>query len=452
MKALRFIVWLLPVFLVLCRTAVADAPADLVAAEYFFDTDLGVGTGVPVVLTSGQTVDTAFDVPATGLAAGWHKLYVRVQDGDGVWSLREGRAFFIQPVIPPPPAALQPVAAEYFFDLDPGLGKGTAVAIPAGPSVDAIVAMDASGVSAGWHLVFVRVIDAGGNWSLVEGRSFYVQPVITAPAVPFIVGLEYFYDTEPGPGAGTRIAIDATATVDAVFSLSPAGLTEGQHTVYVRLLDSNGNWSFRQAGGRFSALDTEFHTVTFTAGPYGSLSGALVQQLPHGTATTAVTATPEYADVFRFAGWTGDVVSSDNPLVVTAVQKNLTIVANFAPIHTQQELDAAVAAAPGPDRDGDGFTDAQELAQGTDPDRYTIPFAAGWNNLSIARAPTDNSANALFPFRLGSVWIWNAAGGYYQVTSTVLPNRGHWVYSPSAGTVEIALPGTVTILPGGRDL
>lgn len=73
-------------------------------------------------------------------------------------------------------------------------------------------------------------------------------------------------------------------------------------------------------------------TVTFQAGTGGTLSGTLVQAVPNGGSTSAVSALP--GSGYTFSNWTGAgfATSTSNPLVIASVQQDLTLTANFAPV------------------------------------------------------------------------------------------------------------------------
>ncbi|MFH1138559.1 MAG: InlB B-repeat-containing protein [Pseudomonadota bacterium] len=70
------------------------------------------------------------------------------------------------------------------------------------------------------------------------------------------------------------------------------------------------------------------YTVTFLAGPNGSLNGATAQSVFHGFNTTPVEAVP--GPGYHFAGWTGDHAGTENPLTLANVTSDLTVTANFA--------------------------------------------------------------------------------------------------------------------------
>lgn len=74
----------------------------------------------------------------------------------------------------------------------------------------------------------------------------------------------------------------------------------------------------------------ELHTVRFEAGPGGGLDGNTVQTISHGGTAAPVTALPLLG--YQFTGWTvdGAPFSTDNPLSISAVTGDLTVVAQFA--------------------------------------------------------------------------------------------------------------------------
>jgi hypothetical protein len=73
------------------------------------------------------------------------------------------------------------------------------------------------------------------------------------------------------------------------------------------------------------------YTVRFEAGADGSISGSTEQRVDSGASCTAVTASPNSG--CHFVVWTGSggFNSTTNPLTVTNVISDMTIIANFAP-------------------------------------------------------------------------------------------------------------------------
>ena len=65
----------------------------LQAAEWFIDTDPGIGKGTPVSIASAKEISKAIDLTAQNLPSGKHTLFIRVKNNQGVWSHYEGRGF-----------------------------------------------------------------------------------------------------------------------------------------------------------------------------------------------------------------------------------------------------------------------------------------------------------------------------------------------------------------------
>ena len=215
---------------------------NLVKAEYFIGPDPGQGNGTSIPnFTPGDTVSFSFSVPTTSLGNGFHFLSTRVADADGRWTRFETKGFYLSTT---DANTTNIVAAEYYFDSDPGNGNGTAVNIGSPGSVVNFVVNIPVALNPGFHFLSIRVKDEEGKWSLFEQRGFYKVPS-PENAEP-IVAIEYFYDTDPGFGNGTRLAVNQPGdTVDQTFLVPvPTGLSQGEHLLAIRAKDQAGHWSF----------------------------------------------------------------------------------------------------------------------------------------------------------------------------------------------------------------
>ena len=145
---------------------------EIVQAEYFFDTDPGVGNGTAVTITTpADTVTLQANANTTGLSVGPHYFCMRTKNVKGIWSLQQSRMFYVNPV---PPSPNQPVVqAEYFYDTDPGQGNGTAVTIPQGDTVTSTFNLTNPFASGSHYFVF-RTKDNDGTWSLQMSKQFNV--------------------------------------------------------------------------------------------------------------------------------------------------------------------------------------------------------------------------------------------------------------------------------------
>ncbi len=147
--------------------------AQISQAEYFIDADPGEGNGFAIPVGFSNNVDADFNVNTFGLDPGVHSLGVRVKGFDGHWSLYFLQSFTVSNVVEQPNTPV--VAAEYFFDTDPGEGNGEPIIVTVGFDVANDLALNIGNLDEGEHQVFVRVRDFDGHWSLYRGGAFTIE-------------------------------------------------------------------------------------------------------------------------------------------------------------------------------------------------------------------------------------------------------------------------------------
>ncbi|MCX6269326.1 MAG: PKD domain-containing protein [Bacteroidetes bacterium] len=220
---------------------------DIVGAEYFFDTEPGVGSGIPMNIAGGDTVFYATCMPMGSLSPGFHNIYIRVRDTYGRWSLILNNQFYIY-TVSPVTIGSQPsiVKAEYFLNADPGPRNGNPVSLTKGDEVTKDFTALTTGLPIGFHNLSVRAMDSLGKWSISDAEKIYIYAVpgiLPAVVQPKIIAAEYFYDTDPGQGYATAIPFSPTGdsiTMDRFLPVT--GLTVGTHYVYLRTRDEGGKW------------------------------------------------------------------------------------------------------------------------------------------------------------------------------------------------------------------
>jgi hypothetical protein len=219
-------------------------------AEYFFDNDPGFGNGISFPITTGvqilnQTVQANIDAVSPGI----HQLYIRVKNANGHWSLTN-RTMFYKPNVGSTNNTLSAIVqAEYFFDTDPGFGKGTAFPITSGIQLlNQTVQADISNIPSGIHQLYIRVKDANGHWSFTNRTMFYKPNVGSSNGVaPNITKAEYFFDTDPGFGSGINIPITpGIQLLNQTVQANTSSLSPGIHHIYFRVRDAAGKWSISQ--------------------------------------------------------------------------------------------------------------------------------------------------------------------------------------------------------------
>lgn len=132
---------------------------------------------------------------------------------------------------------------EYFFDTDPGFGNGTPVQVTPAPVLDNFnFSANISALSDGFHTLYIRARDDSSRWGHTLQRPFYKLTV--SPPTYGIDLLEYFFNSDPGPGNGTPIQVTPTSELDPFsIALDITSLPDGFNALYFRARNQGGSWS-----------------------------------------------------------------------------------------------------------------------------------------------------------------------------------------------------------------
>lgn len=259
----------------------------IVAGEYFFDTDPGLGNGTPIAVTQADSISLSLSISVTGLSEGFHNLFIRCKDSKNIWSLYEGRVIYIQPADDQTTVVSSIESGEYFFDTDPGVGNGTPLAsFATADSISITRQISVTGLTEGFHNLFIRMKDTANVWSMYEGRIVYVQPVVTQTVVSSITAAEYFFNTDPGVGNGTALASFTEAdSINILRQISTSGLPTGYNNLFIRVKDTMGVWSLYE--GRKFFICTDVLPTPAITGAASVCSGSDLQL--DGTTVTGAT-------------------------------------------------------------------------------------------------------------------------------------------------------------------
>jgi hypothetical protein len=258
---------------------------ELRQAEYFFDTDPGIGNGMDISITAGASVDLNVSVSIVGLSPGFHRVFVRVEDSNNTWSQYEGRTFYIDSTYHDI-SSCQVTGAEYFFDADPGIGNGMAFIFTADDTVTVMQSVTLTGLSSGFHRIFARYQDNNDQWSLYEGRTFYIDTTAQQIASE-IVALEFFVGADPGIGNGSPITIEAGATLDSIYEYIATGLEVGNHAIVVRAKDNLGHWSISESR-QFEVVNCTYAVPNFELSLACTDSIVLINDLSTGVDVNSI--------------------------------------------------------------------------------------------------------------------------------------------------------------------
>ncbi|MCC6690336.1 MAG: PKD domain-containing protein [Bacteroidia bacterium] len=254
------------VFLVsFCILAATLTAQQISKGEYFFDTDPGVGNGTAITVTQSDSIQLNTTVSTGALNPGFHKLVMRFCNVNGVWSHNEARPLYVSAT--PGAVATLISKAEYFFDVDPGKGNGTALAIVAGDSSMYNSTISTGVLTPGFHKLVMRFCNNNNVWSHNEARIVYVSPTPSIGATQ-ITAAEYFFDVDPGVGNGTLATITPGDSALLVAPLPSTGLSVGFHKMCFRFRDSNGKWGHNEARSVYIAPSPPSQSTQIIAAEY----------------------------------------------------------------------------------------------------------------------------------------------------------------------------------------
>ena len=121
--------------LVLLWSATSTLFAQISEMEYFFDVDPGFGnaTTLNTGFTPGDSINLNATIPInSNFSPGVHQLYIRAKNGNK-WGHASKQMFFSTGIYS---NNNDLVAAEFYFDTDPGFGSATPLSISAGDSLN----------------------------------------------------------------------------------------------------------------------------------------------------------------------------------------------------------------------------------------------------------------------------------------------------------------------------
>jgi gliding motility-associated-like protein len=213
----------------------------IVGAEYFIDTDPGIGLATALTVTAGATIDETYTVATSTLNPGIHFLYVRVQHINGIWSHYASRVLVIAPDNSATSTVQTIVNAEYFFDTDPGIGLATALTITAGATIDETYTVATNALNPGIHFLYVRVQHINGIWNHYADRIIVVTPDYSTTNIS---AYEYAFDLDFNPKNGTLVPTDTLVQMDYQGTLDVSALPLGAHLLYTRAVSENNRWGF----------------------------------------------------------------------------------------------------------------------------------------------------------------------------------------------------------------
>jgi hypothetical protein len=279
----------------LLSTNSAISARTITGAEYFVDTDPGVGNAVALAPLDGafdavSELTEASSIIASMLPEGSHRLALRFRDSCGRWGnliFQDVTVAESAHLVPDPPlissnsvAALRTIsAAQYAVDGGPGIplvAKDGTFDSAAEDVAD--FALGVESLSPGSHRFALRFQSSDGSWgndeyldvNVTDSGQLAVDPPLSETNQPpkTLVAAEYFLENDPGPGQATPVAaqdgsFDSTTEMIAELNLNPALLNENGGRIGLRFRDSTGQWgSTLIANVQVYSFDSELPQIT----------------------------------------------------------------------------------------------------------------------------------------------------------------------------------------------
>ncbi len=249
----------------------SSSSSAITQAEYYVDTDPGVGVAASLAFTPVPGVPYALSINIGSITPGTHTLVIRTKDGSKRWSTSYVRSFMVNQ------DARGISRVEYFFDsADPGVGNGQpfTLSAPASASVTGSATSGTSSLSVGTHSVQARAQAGGIEWGVTKAASFTVTNCATAAA--FLYGSSTIT-------AGQSVVVSVGLGGSAPYSLTANGqvqtnLTTGATTFSLTL----------STPGTFTLTPQSIGLAVANACGAGQVSGSAVVTVLPGAACASM--------------------------------------------------------------------------------------------------------------------------------------------------------------------
>ena len=293
--------------------------------EYYWDTDPGIGKGNKMNVSGNNgsiTIDQSLD--CSMLSNGLHTIGIRARS-ENSWSTVYSTTVLVGTV-----ESNEVSLLEYFWDEDPGVGKGKVISVPEGQQGKPFaIDLNTTDLSGGVHKLGLRA-KAGTNWSQTETRFFLID------TEGLVTRIEYFWDEED-PGIGNAIPLEVKPAheikiTDLVLPLT--GLSYEYHTLNIRAMSESDVWTETQRIAVKNVNPEGEYSIEVTYNEGGSVSST-AKRVDEGQPVT-FTFTPDVGYELCKATVNGiDIMPlvKDNKYTITGVIDDIKLKAEFSLIH-----------------------------------------------------------------------------------------------------------------------
>lgn len=406
--------------------------------EYFWDTDPGFGKGTAIPFTSSDKVVLNTTLSCIGLSNGSHQLNIRARS-ENSWSVVYSTTVIIETI-----ESNEVSLIEYFWDEDPGVGKGKVISVPAGQQGNPFaIDLNTSDLSGGVHKLGLRA-KAGKNWSQTETRAFLID------TEGLVTRIEYFWDDED-PGVGKAIPLDVKPAHEIKIKdliLPLTGLSYEYHTLNIRAMSESNIWSETQRITVKNVNPEGEYAIEVTYNEGGSVS-ASATRVDEGKPVTFTFTSDEGHELFKATVNGVDIMPlvEDNKYTINGVTNDIKLNAEFSLIHYSIKASCSaggsVSASSYNVLYGEDVTFTVTPSKGYEIDRITLngnDITSSFNNGSytLKGVTADQELYATFKPLVYAVHVTCGSNGTVSadsetvehgqsVTFTITPNEGYMI-------------------------
>ena len=293
--------------------------------EFYWDSDPGNGKGKKLNVSGNDgTITINQDLDCSTLSNGLHTIGIRARSEEA-WSTVYSTTVLVETV-----ESNEASLLEYFWDEDPGVGKGNVIAIPEGQQgTPFAIDLNTSNLSGGIHKLGLRA-KAGKNWSQTETKAFLIN------TEGLVTRIEYFWDDED-PGVGNAIPLEVTPAheikiTDLVLPLT--GLSYEYHTLNIRAMSESEVWTETQRIPVKNVNPEGEYSIEVTYNEGGAVS-ASAKRVDEGKPVTFTFTPNEGYELYKASVNGIDIMPlvEDNKYTINGVTDDINLYAEFSLIH-----------------------------------------------------------------------------------------------------------------------
>jgi len=188
-------------------------------------------------LTPASLINFQGSFPTTGLTDGVHLLNLHFGDDSSRYSTTLSQ-FFIRRT-PSSPASARIAAYQYWFDNN--FAANVLQTVTPAATYNLNNAFDATSLTNGLHLFYIRFRDNTNMWSNPVTQFFYKSASVPGATANEITAFQYWFDSDVQLAVTEQIS--PQSVVSFTSAITTASISPGLHILQVRFRDIKGHWS-----------------------------------------------------------------------------------------------------------------------------------------------------------------------------------------------------------------